>query len=610
VRLCETLLASHPELGNDLLRRVEDDEAQVRLQLAYTLGQWSDPRAGRALGQLLVHDGSDRFFLVAAMSSVHKDNLDAVLLAVIASPTPAPSLVDSLLRLASALGQDRATGTLLRAVSKTHDGHYAAWQFTALASLLDSLELRKHTLVDLSAQIDPALQAAVRDLGPLFDAARKLATDSQAGVHDRGEALRLLGRGLDHQDDDASLLANLLAPQIPEELQATAIAAMGHLRGPHVPELLLAGWKGYGPGLRGQALEVLLRREEWVKTLLDALEHKQIPAAEIDAPRRQHLLQYRESGLRRRAAQLFAGAVDTDRQKVIDTYQSVSSLKGDSTRGQADFTKTCSSCHRLANIGHEVGPDLSALADRSTDYLLTAILDPNRAVEARYINYVAETKNGLVFTGVLVSESGTSITLLGPNGKPQVVLRKDLESLTSTGKSAMPEGLEKDVRPQDMADLLFYLRAIAPRSRKQFEGNTPELVQVSPDGALRLYAKYAEIYGKSLVLEPTYGNLGFWHNEDDHAIWTVRVPRAGRYAVWFDCACDADNSGNTYVLEADDESLTGTVASTGGWETYRQARVGELTLRAGHRRIVIRPAGKLRGYLIDLKGIRLVPVAP
>src|SRR5205807_8363008 len=95
----------------------------------------------------------------------------------------------------------------------------------------------------------------------------------------------------------------------------------------------------------------------------------------------------------------------------------------------------------------------------SSPSLLTAVLDPNRSVEARYINYVAVTKNGLTLTGVLASETGNSVTLLGPDGKQQVILRTDLEELVSSNKSAMPEGLEKDLRPQDLADLIAFIRS-------------------------------------------------------------------------------------------------------------------------------------------------------
>src|SRR5207244_5045125 len=139
---------------------------------------------------------------------------------------------------------------------------------------------------------------------------------------------------------------------------------------------------------------------------------------------------------------VFAGAVDPDRQKVVAAYCPALALAGDPARGRQLFGKTCAACHQLGDLGQQVGPDLASVGDKSPEGLLTAILDPNRAVEARYLNYMAVTKNGLTMTGVLASETGNSVTLLGADGKQQVILRTDLEELVSSNKSVMPEGLD------------------------------------------------------------------------------------------------------------------------------------------------------------------------
>jgi putative heme-binding domain-containing protein len=89
--------------------------------------------------------------------------------------------------------------------------------------------------------------------------------------------------------------------------------------------------------------------------------------------------------------------------------------------------------------------------------MLREILDPNRAIDGRYAEYVAITTTGRVKNGILVEESGNSITLRGQQGEETQLLRSELDSLTSTGKSLMPEGFEEQVPPRDMADLLEYL---------------------------------------------------------------------------------------------------------------------------------------------------------
>jgi putative heme-binding domain-containing protein len=206
-------------------------------------------------------------------------------------------------------------------------------------------------------------------------------------------------------------------------------------------------------------LDVFLQRQGWQEPLLDALQRKQVLPFEIDAARRQRLLQHRTAAVRERAAKLLAGAADPDRQKVIDAYQAALTRKGEPRRGLQVFTKNCSSCHRLGGVGHEVGPDLASVGDKSPQGLLVAILDPNRAVEARYINYTATTKGGLTYTGVLANETGNSITILESGGKKRVILRTDLDEFYSLNKSVMPEGLEKDLKVQDVADLIAFLRS-------------------------------------------------------------------------------------------------------------------------------------------------------
>src|SRR5262249_55880415 len=209
------------------------------------------------------------------------------------------------------------------------------------------------------------------------------------------------------------LMGAYLHPATPGDLQAAAVAALGRLRDPAVPEELLRHWKGYGPPLRSQVLDVLLPREDGLKAVLTAVENKRVLPQEIDAARRQRLLTHKAAEVRERAAKLFAGSINSDRQKVIEAYQSVLTMKGDAGRGAQLFAKTCAACHKFDGKGNEVGPDLASVGDKSPEGLLIAILDPNRAVEARYLNYVAETKNGLTYSGVLASETGTSITLVG-----------------------------------------------------------------------------------------------------------------------------------------------------------------------------------------------------
>ena len=459
IRLAEKQLSSDAGLGVALLALTKDSDAQVRLQLAFTLGEWRDSRAGEALASLLLAHADDVYLKAAALSSVRADNLPAILRsaarAVAAKPAP-EHIVRDLLGLAVAFGDKQSLALWLKEVAAPREGRYAAWQLAALAGLLDTLERRGQTLAQIA---DETLRILI---GRMFSQARATAADAKANESDRLLALALLGRDTKKRNEDMKQLAEFLVPQNSAALQSGAVAALGRIADPRVPELLTRGWSAHSPALKGQILDVLLSRAAWQHQLLELVEKRIIPAAEIDATRRQRLLAHRQQTIRTHAAEVFEGAINADRRKVLNDYKEVETLSGDSRRGKGIFAKSCSICHQVEGVGHAVGPDLQALSNKSPLYLLTEILDPNRNVDSRYVAYVGVTRSGRTFTGLLASESATSITLRAQEGKEQVLLRSELDELQSTGKSLMPEGLEKELSKQDVADLTAYLIAVKP----------------------------------------------------------------------------------------------------------------------------------------------------
>jgi hypothetical protein len=201
----------------------------------------------------------------------------------------------------------------------------------------------------------------------------------------------------------------------------------------------------------------------------------------------------------------------------------------------------------------------------------------------------------------------------------------------------MPEGLEKDLSPQDLADVIAHVAAQGPPP-KQFPGNKPIAVAPAADGSLALLATNCRIYGKTLVLEDKFTNLGYWSSQDDRAEWTIEISKAGLYAVEMEYACADSSSGDRFVLEvqggaiddgkagsgkrgdghtddgktresrAAESRLAGKVAGTGTWDDYRRLAIGRLELRAGPQTLTFQAEGQIRNSLIDLRALRLVPV--
>jgi putative heme-binding domain-containing protein len=205
-------------------------------------------------------------------------------------------------------------------------------------------------------------------------------------------------------------------------------------------------------------LNLLFSRPEWLKALLAVIESEKISTAGIGTVHQQKLVTHSDSSIRQRAVKLFS-ATRADRQAVLKEYRGVEKLIGEPAKGAALFRQNCSTCHLFKGEGHEIGVDLNTMAGKPIQVLLVAILDPNQAVEARYVNYTAQTKGDREISGVITAETATSITLRSPGGAEEVLLRSDLKELTSSGLSLMPEGFEKGLAPQDLADLISYILA-------------------------------------------------------------------------------------------------------------------------------------------------------
>ncbi len=605
VRISEPMLGSSASLDNALFALADDPNIRVRYQLAFSLGGWADARAARALARIALHDSQDERLQTAVMSSA-TNHIGGMIAAVLEHQpdTAREGLLKQLVGLAAALKDEPALRTSLAAIARNQGSRYESWQFTALSGLLDALDRRKMPLAEFAAGGGPEVKQALAHLDDLFAQARKTAPDAGAPDADRVAAIRLLGRGLTGREADREGLAALLGPQNSQAIQSATLANLAQMPGDRTAQILIGAWKSGSPATRVKILNLLSSRQEWVQSLLGAIALEKISAAAIGTSLQQKLLNHSQADVRERAKKLFS-ATSSDREGVVKQYQIVNELKGDPARGAGYFRANCTPCHRLQNEGNEVGPDLGSVAFKPVSYLMTAILDPNQSVEARYTGYQAVTKNDLEYSGVIVTETPNSITLRQPGGADVVILRSDLKDLTSSGRSLMPDGFENILKPQALADLIAYIGSGSPP--KNFDGNRPKIIVADADGSLGLPAIRCKIFGDTLVFERHYQNLGFWQSDNDHALWTVEVPKSGAYEVWLDWALPGSHPKNSFRLECDKAVLEKTVPQTGSWDAYKQSRLGEIALESGRRSILLSGVPPVRDSLLDLREIRLVP---
>jgi putative heme-binding domain-containing protein len=223
---------------------------------------------------------------------------------------------------------------------------------------------------------------------------------------------------------------------------------------------LIARLPSMSPAQTQRAREALLRRSTWAAALLEAIEGGSLPPSAVSPTELQRLAELPENAVRVRALRLLESTAKSSREDVLRSYQVSLALKGDRERGASVFRQQCSVCHQLGTIGHQVGPNLATLKNRGPEAILTNVLDPNREVNPAWRDYLAVTADGTTHNGVLVQESSDSLTLRRAEAKETRLLRADLEVIRDTGRSLMPEGLEKNVDTQAMADLIQYLMTV------------------------------------------------------------------------------------------------------------------------------------------------------
>lgn len=398
------------------------------------------------------YDGGDKQWVDSLQESAQTSDALAFQLAkVVASTVPAEEIHKQFRLIISETASDGIfTGGELSSIEESH----SAVDRMYLATALDAIETRN---LEMTGCIDPAERPLFKDL--LRSAYRSLDQDDMQ-IQWRVAAIKLLGRKFDHEfvDESANLpeqFSKLMESRFAPEVQLAALNALLRCQPDEAAAKIVAQWTNHTPQLRQEAIDLFLSREDWTSELVVGLERAAVNVGDFDAARRQRLLEHPNADLRARAEKLFGSVAAPN--ELVTAWESALQLSGDAERGKAVYAKVCSVCHVLDGVGHEVGPDIAALTTRTPEAFLVSILDPNREVDGRYLSYTALLNDGKTVSGLLVAETATSVTLREQGGKDHVILRADLDELRTSRKSVMPEGIEKDLDRQSMADLLEYL---------------------------------------------------------------------------------------------------------------------------------------------------------
>lgn len=343
-------------------------------------------------------------------------------------------------------------------------------QASVLRGMLSGLSGRRNveapeSWLAVSERLSASEDASVRDLcqrlaqvfGDEQATARALSTvaDKNAALQARLTALRslLMQRNEEVSDRLESLLDD-------PELVLESIRGYAIIENPTAPAVLLHRYDRMSDELKRAVIETLATRKRYAQALLEAIRRETIKREEIPA----HIARTLHGLLGDRFSAVFGEVQELaeDREKLLAKYKKLATpqaiAKADATRGRSVFEKTCASCHVLYGEGGKIGPDLTGSNRANLDYILLNSVDPSYDVPDGYKMVQILTVDGRAINGVVAEEDETRLVLKTVEQPLLVIAKADIETRKVSKKSMMPDGQLEQMKPQQVIDLIKYLR--------------------------------------------------------------------------------------------------------------------------------------------------------
>ncbi|MBI4662751.1 MAG: ThuA domain-containing protein [Verrucomicrobia bacterium] len=285
---------------------------------------------------------------------------------------------------------------------------------------------------------------------------KQIATPEAAEDRRAAAAKRLVG--LDSQPETLEFVIEQVSLLTPPSLGTGLVNALAESRGAEAGRVLISGWPRFTPTVRRAATSALMRRPEWTRALLDAVQNGAIGRTDLAVEHWAQLKQNPNPIIARRAERLAApvGGISAEREEVVKKLLPLAREKGDSARGREVYAANCAVCHTFDGQGGKVGPELTGISVRDRTDILLEILDPNRSVEANYRLWNVTSKDGETLSGRLEVETQTTVELLDTTAQKHIIQRKDIATMSGSQLSIMPTGFEA-LPSDDLKALLEYL---------------------------------------------------------------------------------------------------------------------------------------------------------
>ena len=218
--------------------------------------------------------------------------------------------------------------------------------------------------------------------------------------------------------------------------------------------------------------ERMCRRSDTAQALLGQIIEGKL-RKELISPNRVRLLATDSNEAIQKAVGKIWGKVNVestrDREEVVTRMANMLrwDARGDAERGLVVYDRICGQCHLMNARGHEVGPNITTNGRGSYEQLLVSVFNPSLVIGDAYKSVTLRTVDGTVVTGLLVEKTDKRTVIKVQGGKEETIPNEDIEDYKQDVKSLMPEGIENQMTPQELADLFALLTLEGPPTAKE-----------------------------------------------------------------------------------------------------------------------------------------------
>jgi len=480
--------AMAPDRLTQIIRDIQHPNARVSLEAILALSRSTDDRVSAAL--VNAYPTLDDAWRQSAVIGLAAQAPDRYLANALSAPDPAKlgTFVSTLISQVAAKG-DRAQ--IAACIDALANGPASADSLKqgALQSLAKTVNASavpewnaslQASLQKLLSSANPAVPAATLPLvgrwdknGALTDQIKTLVAkltkqlrDNSASDDVRASLVSSLLPVRSMNSDILPAIGTLLGAPASADLQKRVVEALGAAGDTSIGAALAGAYARLDPAVRATALNQLLKRTDWSSAFLDAIASGAVAADQVGPADFYRLRTHPDTAVAKRATELWnksRGEAGQEKNALIAKFTPAVTQPGNVAHGKELFLVNCATCHKLDNVGNEVGPILTGMGAHGPAELLVHILDPNREVEPSYLSFNIETKDGEIYDGIIARENRSSVTLRNAAGEKEIQVSQ-IQSRRSSGRSLMPEGFEA-LGADGLRDLLSFVCSSESRFR-------------------------------------------------------------------------------------------------------------------------------------------------